>query len=91
MTFKDHIDYVVKKLNRFSYLVYKLRHLYLLNYLLLFYNSYAELVIRYGILVYGSAAKTNLEINEKPFRKKVDSLKEQLRTAKFSLFLNCMY
>ena len=61
ITFRDHMYYVVKKLNQFSGLVYKARHLYPSKCLLLFYTSYAESVIRYGLLVYGSAAKTNLE------------------------------
>ena len=46
MTFRDHIDYAVKKLNQFSGLVYKVRHLYPSKCLLLFYNLYAESVIR---------------------------------------------
>ena len=40
LTFRDRINYVVKKLNRFSKLVYKVRHLYPSKNLLLFYNSY---------------------------------------------------
>ena len=68
-TFRDHIDYVVKKLNQFSGLVYIVRHLYPSKCLLLFYNSNAESVIRYGLLVYGSAAKTNIEKNEKAQRR----------------------
>ena len=51
MTFRDLIDYVVEKLNRFSGLVHKVRHLHPSICLLLFYNSYAESVIRYGLLV----------------------------------------
>ena len=69
MKFRDHIDSVVKKLNRFSGLVYKVRHLYPSKCLLLFCNSYAESVIRYRLLVYGSAAKTNLEEIEKAQRR----------------------
>ena len=61
MTLRYHINYVVKKLNRFSSLVYKVRHLYPSKCLLLFYIPYAESVIRYGLLVYGSAVKTNLD------------------------------
>ena len=62
IAFRDHIAYVVKKLNLFSGLVYKVRHhLYPSERLLLFYTSYAESRIRNGFLIYGSAAKTNLE------------------------------
>ena len=58
---RDHTHYIVKKLSQFSGLVNEVRHLYLSKCLLLFYNSNAESVIRYGLLVYGRAANTNLE------------------------------
>ena len=61
MTFRDHIDYEVKKLNRFSGQFYNVMQLYPSKCLLLFYISYTESVIRYGLLVYGIAAKTNLK------------------------------
>ena len=69
MTFRAHIDYVVKTLNQLSGLVCKVRHFYPPKGLILFYNSYAESVIRYGLLAYGSAVKTNLEKNEKAQRR----------------------
>ena len=69
MIFSDHIDYVVKKLDLFSGLVYKVRHLYLPKCLLWFYNWYAESVIMYEKTVYGSAAKTNIERIEKAQRR----------------------
>ena len=58
---RDHTHYIVKKLNQFSGLVDEVRHLYLSKCLFLFYNSNAVSVIRYGLLVYDSAANTNLE------------------------------
>ena len=61
LTFKDNIDYIVKKLIRFSGLVYKVRHPHPFKSLLLFYIPYAESLIRYRIIVYGSAAKTVFE------------------------------
>ena len=98
MTIRDHIDYVVKKLNRFSGLVYKVRHLYPTKSLLLFSNLY-ESVIGYGLLVYGSAVNTSLERIEKAqrriwraivFKKKVDSLKKTIEKHKF-LFVVQLY
>ena len=92
MTFREHIDYVVKTFNQFIGLVYKVRHLYPSKYLLLFYISYAESVIRYGVLVYGSAAKTNLKKLKKHsdesgeqffFNEKVDSLKKTIEKHNF--------
>ena len=53
-----------------------------------FYNAYARSVICYGLLIYGSAAKTKLEKNELGhrslirailFKKKYDSLQDVLR------------
>ena len=57
LTFRDHIDYVVKKLNQFSALVYKVRHPYSSECVLLIHGSYVESVIRYGLLVYVNAAR----------------------------------
>ena len=100
LTLRDHINYVVKKLNRFSGLVYNVRHPYPSKCLLLLCNSYAESVIRYGLLIYGSAAKTNLEKIERAqrriwraffFRGKLIVSRKQLRNTNFSLFSNCMY
>ena len=39
-----------------------MRHLHPMKYLLLFYNAYARSLISYGLLGYGSAGKTNLEM-----------------------------
>ena len=61
LNFKDHVDYVSKKLNKFCGLVYRIRHLYPLHCLLLFYKSYAKPLITYGLLNYGSTTKTNLQ------------------------------
>ena len=59
LRFRKHISYVVKKLNRICGLIYRVRDLYLRKRILMFYNSFATSIISYGILVYGSAAKTN--------------------------------
>ena len=69
LKFREHIDYVVKKLKIICALIYRVRHLYPKSCLLLFYNSFAKSIIMYGILVYGSAAKTNLEKIEKAQRR----------------------
>ena len=61
LLFREHLDYVVKKLNKFCGLIYRVRHIYPRKCLLMFYNSFAKSVICYGLLVYGSAAKTNLQ------------------------------
>ena len=61
LTFRDHINHVVKKLNKFCGLIYRVRDLYRIKALLSFYNSYAKSVISYGLIFYGRAAKTNLQ------------------------------
>ena len=67
--FREHIDYVVKKLNKFCGLIYRVRHIYSRKCLLMFFNSFAESVICYGLLVYSSAAKTNLQKIERAQRR----------------------
>ena len=67
--FREHINYVVMKLNTFCGLIYRVRDLYPRKCLLMFYNSFARSIISYGILVYGSAAKTNLKKIENAQRK----------------------
>ena len=83
LLFHDHIEHIVKKLNKFSGMIYKVRDIYPIKCLLLFYNSFAKSIIFYGILTYGSAAKSNLYKIEKAqrrilraifFRNKYDSV-----------------
>ena len=63
LKFREYIHYVVKKLNIFCGLIYRVRDLYPIKCLLMFYDSFARSIITYGILVYGSAAKTNFKKN----------------------------
>ena len=60
LTYRDHINYVVKKLNKFCGLINRVRDIYPLKCLLLFFNAYAKSVICYRLLVYRRTAKTNL-------------------------------
>ena len=60
LRFREHIDHVVKKLNKVCGLIYRVRHLYPRKCLLMFYNSFAKSIITYGLLVYGTAYKTNM-------------------------------
>ena len=100
LRFREHIDYFEKKLNKFCGLIYRVRHMFTQKCLLMFYNSFAKSRICYGLLIYGSAAKTNLSKIEKAqrrilraifFKKKFDSLHDLLRTNKiltvFELFV----
>ena len=83
LTFRDHVDFVVKKLNKLSGLMYRVRTFYPRRCLLMFYNSFAKSVITYGLLVYGNTSKHNFKKIDRVqrkiiraifFRKKYESL-----------------
>ena len=69
LRFTNHIAHVVQRLNKFSDLMYKVRHLHPIRCLLMFYHSNARSIISYILLVYGSAAKTIIDLNEKAQRR----------------------
>ena len=60
LRFNQHIEYLVKKLNKFCGLIYRIRHMFPRNCLLMFCNSYAKYLINYGTIAYGATAKPNL-------------------------------
>ena len=61
LRFNHHIEYLVRKLKKFSGLIYRLQHMFPRNCVLNIYNSYAKSLIKYGIIAYGGAtAKTKL-------------------------------
>ena len=68
LRFREHIDYVEKKLNKLCGLIYRVRHMFTQKCILMFYNSFAKSRICYGLLIYGSAAKLNLSKIEKAQR-----------------------
>ena len=89
LRFNHHIEYLVRKLIKFCVLIYRIRHMFPRNCLLMFYISYAKPLINYGIIAYGATAKTNLSEIEmaqrrimRAFffsRKKMDSITDVLR------------
>ena len=88
LRFNQHIEYLVKKVNTFCGLIYRIRHMFPRNCLLMFYNSYAKSLINYGIIAYGATAKLNLSKIEMAqgrimraifFKKKMDSITDFLR------------
>ena len=94
LNFKDHVDYVSKKLNKFCGLVYRIRHLYPLHCLLLFYKSNAKPLITYGLLHYDSTTKTKIfnlskrkctkeKYSSNVFQKKSESLQNIIKDKKF--------
>ena len=58
LNFREHISYVDKKLNKFCGLMYRVRYMYPIKCLST-YNSYAKTIISYGIIIYGSARKSD--------------------------------
>ena len=57
LSFREHIDYVVKTHNKFCGLIYRVRHIFTQKCLLMFYNTFALSRNCYGLLIYSSAAK----------------------------------
>ena len=101
LNFREHIKDVLKKLNKFWRLNSRVRDLYPIKCLLTFYESYAKSVITYGLLVYGSACKSNLEEIEMAqrriiravfFRKKYENLQDifirKQRSTVFEMYVN---
>ena len=75
-------------MDKFCGLIYRIRHMFPGNCLLMFYNSYAKSLINYGTIAFGGAAKTNLSKIEMAqrrtlraifFKKKMDSKTDVLR------------
>ena len=90
LTFREHIKYVSKKLNKFCGSTYRVRDFYPSKCLLNFYESYAKSVITYGLLVYGSARKSNLEEIEMAQRRIIRAIffpKKYVLTV-FELYVN---
>ena len=101
LRFREHIDYVVKKLNMFCGLIYRIREQYTRSSLLMFYSSFAKSAISYALILYRTAAKTNLMKVENAqrrilrailFQAKVRFLKQYLvRTQDSDCYLKCIY
>ena len=64
LDFKKHINSVAAKLTKFTGLFYKLRFILSIKQLVLVYKSFVQLVIQYGVLIYGTANKTSLKFIE---------------------------
>ena len=59
LRFHEHNNHV-KNLDKFCGLIYRIRHYYNKKCLLMFYNNFAKSVNCYGLLIYGTSAKSNL-------------------------------
>ena len=92
LTFKRHVEHVTKKLNKFCGIVYRIRDRFPQKGLISFYYAYAQSVITYGLINYGSTYKTNLEPIDKAqrrifraifYRRKWDTLQDIYTKHKF--------
>ena len=64
LDFKKHINSVAAKLTKLTGLFYKLMFILSIKQLVLVYKSFVQLVIQYGVLIYGTANKTSLKFIE---------------------------
>ena len=61
LTFKSHIEKIDNKLQKFNGILYKTRDYFSKRQLLMFYDAYAKSIIENGILIHGSASKSDSE------------------------------
>ena len=93
LSFRQHIEYIRKKMNKFCAIVYKLRDVMTINQLINYYKMYVQPVLQYGILIYGCVKKSNLYVIHKSqkrffrivFRKRYrDSISDKLEKLKIA-------
>ena len=61
LNYKDHIQYLIHKMNVFCATFYKLRTLLHKNQLIFAYKIYVQPILQYGALIYGTAAKSDIK------------------------------
>ena len=92
LTFKKHIEHVTKKLNKFCGIIYRIRDRFPQKVLISFHYAYAQSVITFGLINYGSTYKTNLEPIDKAqgrifraifYRRQWDTLQDTYTKHKF--------
>ena len=74
LRFNQHIEFLVKQLNKFCGLIFRIRHMSPRKCLLMFYNSHAKSLINYGTIAYGATAKPNLSKIEMAQRRMVRAI-----------------
>ena len=85
---RQHVTYVVKKLNTLCGLMYRVRNFISTKHLLRFQNSYAKSTTRYKILGFGRAAKTILEPIEKCQKRIIQTIFFQMNQESVSDFFS---
>ena len=69
LDFKKHINSVAAKLTKFTGLFYKLMVTLSIKRLFVVYKAFVQPVIQYEVLMYGTANKTSLKLNEYKIKK----------------------
>ena len=59
--YKDHIQYWIHKMNVFCATFYKLRTVLHKNQLIFAYKTYVQPILQYGVLIYGTAANSDIK------------------------------
>ena len=60
LSFQIHIDKIIKRTARTTFVIYQLRFVFRREYLFLIYKVYLQPIFQYGVLIYGTADKTKL-------------------------------
>ncbi len=61
LTFHEYVKNILKKLAKFTGVMYKAKNFFSKTCLLKMYNSFIKPIISYGILIYGSTTKTRTD------------------------------
>ena len=71
LNYKDHFQYLIHKINVFcSTFFYRLRNVLHKNQPIFAYKTYVQPILQYGVLIYGTAAKSDI----KKFNNKIKHL-----------------
>ena len=62
LSFKDHIETIRKKLTRFCRVAYRLRNVMTISQMVMYYKTYVQPCVQYGVLVYGAVCKIKLTV-----------------------------
>ena len=65
LSFKDHIEIIRKKLTRFCGVAYRLRNVMTISRMVMYYKTYVQHCVQYGVLVYGAVCKSALDVTHK--------------------------
>ena len=65
LSFKDHIEIKRKKLTRFCGVAYRLRNVMTISQMVMYYKTYVQPCVQYGVLVYGAVCKSALDVIHK--------------------------